>query len=104
MIKTQYDKSVPKYLWGYAILTALYLIDRMPSSAVDFEKPISRLPHNALLSNLPPKIFGCTCFVPNQDKTEGKLDCKALKCVFTGYANNKKGYKCYHPAFRNFFC
>lgn len=26
-----------------------------------------------------------------------KLDPKALKCIFLGYAPNQKGYKCYHP-------
>lgn len=80
-------KKISKIFLGVAI----YLISRMPSNVIDFEKPILKLPHNALVSNLPPKIFGCTCFMHNQDKTKGELDCKALKCVFIGYANNKKG-------------
>lgn len=38
--------NVPEYLWGEAVLTAAYLINRMPSSVLNFETPISRLPHN----------------------------------------------------------
>lgn len=38
--------NVPVYLWGEAVLTAAYLINRMPSSVLNFETPISCLPHN----------------------------------------------------------
>jgi len=27
----------------------------------------------------------------------------AIKCIFIGYASNKKGYRCYHPPSRKFF-
>ena len=27
----------------------------------------------------------------------GKLDPRAIKCVFVGYSLTQKGYKCYHP-------
>ena len=29
-----------------------------------------------------------------------KLSTKALKCVFVGYSNTQKGYRCYHPVTR----
>ena len=31
------------------------------------------------------------------------LDPQALKCIFLGYSNTQKGYKCYHPSTRKFF-
>ena len=32
-----FQTNVPKYLWGEAILTASYLINRMPSRVLDFK-------------------------------------------------------------------
>ena len=32
-----------------------------------------------------------------------KLDPKAEKCVFIGYASNKRGYKCFNPVAKKFF-
>jgi len=41
-------------------------------------------------------VFGCICFVHIHDQTRGKLDPRALKCIFVGYSYTHKGYKCYH--------
>ena len=54
-------------------------------------------------SELTPKVFGCVVFVHIHDTNRGKLDPRALKCIFVGYSSKKKGYKCYHPASRKFF-
>jgi transposase InsO family protein len=35
--------NVPKYLWGQAVLTATYLINRMPSRILDWKSPIEML-------------------------------------------------------------
>ena len=48
------------------------------------------------------KVFGCAVFVCIPSKFQSKLDPKAKKCVFAGYAPNKKGYKCYNPQTRKF--
>ncbi|CAN6459492.1 unnamed protein product [Victoria cruziana] len=41
------------------------------------------------------KVFGCKCFVLN-DKND-KLSSKAIECVFIGYSETQKGYRCYDP-------
>lgn len=35
---------VPKFLWGEAVLTATYLINRMPSRVLNFLSPKDKLP------------------------------------------------------------
>ncbi|KAE8709757.1 Protein farnesyltransferase/geranylgeranyltransferase type-1 subunit alpha [Hibiscus syriacus] len=69
--------NAPKYLWGEALLTATYLINRMPSKTLDFKIPTKVLfqlyPHfKHLNSSLSPRVFGCTTFVHIHNR--GKLD------------------------------
>lgn len=52
---------------------------------------------------MPIKHFGCTVFVHNTDQNRSKLDPRAKKCVFVGYAPTKKGYKCYDPISKKLF-
>ncbi|KAK4382103.1 Retrovirus-related Pol polyprotein from transposon RE2 [Sesamum angolense] len=63
---------VPKSYWGDAILTACYLINRMPSTVLNGDTPYSCLFPNKPLFGIAPRIFGCVCFVhihsPNLDK------------------------------------
>jgi hypothetical protein len=39
---------------------------------------------------VPPKVFGCTCFVRDHRPPVGKLDPLAVKCIFIGYPYGKK--------------
>ncbi|KAM1494901.1 hypothetical protein ACFXTO_029686 [Malus domestica] len=94
------DKCVPNHLWGHAVLAAVYLINRVPSRVLDFQTPFDVLQKHVSLvsvSKLPPKVFGCIAYVHVYSHQRSKLDACALRCVFIGYANNQKGYKCYHP-------
>ena len=94
------DKCVPNHLWGHAVLAAVYLINRVPSRVLDFQTLLDVLQKHVSLvsvSKLPPKVFGCIAYVHVYSHQRSKLDACALRCVFIGYANNKKGYKCYHP-------
>ena len=43
---------------------------------------------------VPPKLFRSTCFVHDHRLSIGKLDPRALKCVFMGYSSSQQGYKC----------
>ncbi|RVX02348.1 Retrovirus-related Pol polyprotein from transposon RE1 [Vitis vinifera] len=73
---------VPFRFWGDAILTACYLINRMPSSVLH-----DQIPHSLLFPDqppyfLPPRVFGCTCFVHILTPGQDKLSAKAMKCLF----------------------
>ena len=43
------------------------------------------------------KVFGCLAYVHVPTKVRSKLDPKAEKCVFVGYSEEKKRYRCYKP-------
>lgn len=86
---------------GEAILTATYLINRMPSRVLNFASTLSlfkkTFPISHLSSDLPLKAFGCVVIVHVHNHTHDKLDPRAIKCVFLGYFPTRKGYKCFDP-------
>ncbi|RVX01288.1 Retrovirus-related Pol polyprotein from transposon TNT 1-94 [Vitis vinifera] len=102
-----FSMNVPKLFWGQAVLTAAYLINKMPSRVLKFQTPCQTLlksfPTTRLISTVPPKIFGCSVFVHINQQHRSKLDSRSLKCIFLGYSSNQKGYKCYSPVTRKFY-
>lgn len=92
---------------GKAILTATYLINRMPSRVLSFCTPkqlmIDWFPHIKLFTLLPFKTFGCIVYVHIPLHLRTKLDTKTIKCIFLGYSSTQKGYKCYCPITRKMF-
>ncbi|KAK8951032.1 hypothetical protein KSP39_PZI004596 [Platanthera zijinensis] len=97
---------LPKSYWGDAVLTAAHLINRLPSRALSFDTPLSRLAQNHVVhtSHLPPRIFGSVCFVHVHTPHRDKLDARSLRCVFVGYSPTTKGYRCYHPPTHRYYC
>uniref|UniRef100_A0A8D8G2M5 Copia protein n=2 Tax=Culex pipiens TaxID=7175 RepID=A0A8D8G2M5_CULPI len=84
-------KSVPKFLWGEAVITTVYLLNRSPSVAVagdvtPFEAWSSRKPD---VSHL--RVFGSECYIHVPKQLRKKLDVKSEKVLFVGYASN--GYR-----------
>ncbi|RVW13652.1 Retrovirus-related Pol polyprotein from transposon TNT 1-94 [Vitis vinifera] len=83
-----FSMNVPKLFWGQAVLTAAYLINRMPSRVLKFQTPCQTLlksfPTTRLISTVPPKIFGCSVFVHINQQHRSKLDPRSLKCIFLG--------------------
>jgi hypothetical protein len=94
--------NVPKFLWSEAVMTATYLINRMPSRVLGMKTPYEMIyGKNEFI--VPPKVFGCTCFVRDHRPSMGKLDPRAVKCIFIGYPSGQKGYKCWSPSERRTF-
>ena len=81
--------NVPKFLWSEAVMTAAYLMNRMPSRVLGYKTPIECLTGDTTYV-VPPKVFGCTCFVKDYRPSVGKLDPRALKCIFVGYSSKQK--------------
>jgi histone deacetylase 1/2 len=84
--------SMPLKYWDEAFLTAVYLINRLPSKVIQSKTPMERLFGNSgdysLLC-----IFGCACWPNLRPYNRHKLDFRSKQCVFLGYSNLHKGYK-----------
>ena len=78
----------------------------MTSKILNFQTPINVFkecfPSTRVLTDLTLKIFGCTTFV-HEHKNVGKLEPRAIKCVFVGYSPTQKGYKCFDPKNKKIF-
>jgi hypothetical protein len=97
-----FTMNVPKFLWSEAVLTATYLINRTPLRVTGMKSPCELiLKDNTFV--VPPKLFGCTCFVRDHRSSVSKLDPRALKCIFLGYSSGQRGYKCWSPSERRTF-
>lgn len=97
------NANVPLKFWGDAVLTAGYLINRMPSSAIQNKVPHSILFPDEPLFRIAPRVFGSTCFVHDLTPGLDKLCARAIKCVFLGYSRVQKGYRCYCPSTHRFY-
>ncbi|RVW18138.1 hypothetical protein CK203_111890 [Vitis vinifera] len=78
--------------WGEAITSAAYLINRVPSSSINFQTPLQALTNVVVAPTVPnlPPLFLVAAFVHLHKHQRTKLTSHALQCVFVGYALHKK--------------
>lgn len=97
---------VPPRYWPDAVATAVHLLNRLPTKALNFETPLQALQSHVPLPTvlmLPPRVFGCVVYVHLHKNQRTKLDPCALRCLFLGYAVRQKGYRCYDPSTRRIY-
>ena len=79
------EKDVPDFYWAEAIATAVYIMNRIPTTTIHGMTPEERcIGRKPDISHL--KIFGCIAYVHVPDELRSKLDPKAEKCIFIGYS------------------
>ena len=79
--------------WGYALESACYLLNRVPSKSVNktpYEIWNGRKPS---LSHL--RVWGCPAYVKHLETD--KLGPRSDRCLFVGYPKESKGYFFYMP-------
>ncbi|GJU59150.1 ribonuclease H-like domain-containing protein [Tanacetum coccineum] len=85
------EGGIPLNMWTECILTAVYLIIRIPSSVLSGKSPYELVfSVEPNLSHL--KVFGCLCFSTMLNDSD-KFSSRSEKSVLIGYSNEKKGYK-----------
>ncbi|XP_022893834.1 uncharacterized protein LOC111408291 [Olea europaea var. sylvestris] len=91
------SSGLPKIFWGEAVKTAAYLINRSPTSALNFAVP-EYVWSNSPVNYSYQKVFGCTA---HAHQNIGKLEPRSLKCVFLGYDKRVQFEKGYRVIIRN---
>ncbi|XP_075086051.1 uncharacterized protein LOC142168796 [Nicotiana tabacum] len=89
----RFQIAVPLTFLGDCVLTAVYIINRLPSTILKGKYPYEKL-FNTEPSIDHMRVFGCLCYVVNV-RREDKFSARALPAVFMGYSPTKKGYKLY---------
>ena len=88
--------SVPLNFWDEACLTTVFLINRLPSKVINDQTPFERLfGHQPDYSFL--RTFGCAVWPNLRPYNSKKLQFRSKRCVFLGYNNLHKGFKCLEP-------
>ncbi|KAM1017233.1 hypothetical protein ACFX2A_047807 [Malus domestica] len=85
--------DLPVTFWGYALYTAAYLLNRVPSKSVP-QTPYE-IWHGRKPSLKHVKIWGCEAYVKKLEAT--KLEARSVRCYFVGYPKETMGYEFYHP-------
>jgi hypothetical protein len=85
--------SMPLKYWDEAFLAGTYLINRIPTKDLDFSSPLEILfkekPNYGGL-----RTFGCARWPNLKPFNTHKLQFCFKQCVFLGYSNLHKGFKC----------
>lgn len=91
--------DLPISFWGYALETATYILNRVPS------KSVPQTPYEIWNGKKPSlnhvKIWGCPAYVKKHDVD--KLEARSDKCRFVGYPKESLGYYFYHPTEQKVF-
>jgi hypothetical protein len=93
MVRSMMSQSdLPLTFWGYALETAAFTLNRVPSKSVvktPYEMWTGKTPSLSFL-----KIWGCEVYVKKLQSN--KLTHKSNKCIFVGYPKETLGYYFYN--------
>lgn len=89
-------KELPERLWGEAVSTAAYVINRTGPTPEEGKSPFEIwFKKTPSVDHL--KIFGTECFVHIPKQRRRKFDKKATKGYLVGYCGNRDGYRVWLP-------
>jgi len=88
--------SLPDFLWGDALRTAVYILNQVPS------KSVSKTPYELMSGKKPSlrhfHVWGCKAEVRPYNPQLKKLDLKTVSGFFIGYCVGSRGSRFYCPS------
>ena len=89
------NSTLPLSLWMYALKTAVYLLNRVPS------KTVSKTPIKLWTKRKPSlrhlHVWGCPTEAKVYNPHEKKLDLRTISGYFISYPEKSKGFRFYCP-------
>jgi transposase InsO family protein len=102
MVRSMMSRTtLPQNLWGEALKTAAYILNRVPTKATNktpYEIWNGRKPN---LKHL--RVWGCPAEARPYRPHEKKLDERTVSCYFIGYPERSRGFKFYNPTEHSVF-
>lgn len=98
-----FDGKVPQKYWVEAFFTSSFLGTLLPSSSLSNNKSPYEVLFGRKSEYTALRIFGSACYPSLRPYTSNKLDPKSLQCVFLGYKEKYKGYRCLNPPTRKVY-
>ena len=96
------QSRLPSSFWVDAFLTAIFLINHLPTPILNHESPYSKLfQRSPDYSQL--RSFGCVCYPLLRPYSSHKLAFRSKICLFLGYSSHHKGYHCYDPVSKKIY-
>lgn len=87
-----FQSQSPVEFWGECVLTAVFIINRLPSPLLKDRSPLEILTAKKVdYSGL--RVFGCLAYCATSPKQRTKFQPRSRSCVFLGYPAGYKGYK-----------
>src|ERR1044072_3169604 len=93
--------TLPESLWGEALKTAAYILNRVPTNAA------AKTPYELWIGRKPSlnhfHVWGCPAEARPYRPNEKKLDSRTVSSYFIGYSERSRGYKFYDPKLNTIF-
>ena len=97
-----FQANMPVRFWDHAILMATHIINRLPTSVLQWKSP-----YELLYKQIPTydffKVFGCLCYATNTLPHKDKFAPRANRCCFIGYSQGQKAFKLYDLSSKTIF-
>jgi len=93
--------TLPESLWGEALKTAAYILNRVPTKAD------TKTPYELWIGQKPSlkhfHVWGCPAEARPYKPNEKKLDSRTVSSYFIGYSKRSRGYKFYDLILKTIF-